>query len=82
MLSTKSNLDQLKIGSNKLTTRFYLDITQFSLISIAFIPLVPKFIVWYTTNELLLDKTFILFKLCFAISLIQLHFLAYQQDKR
>lgn len=74
MLATQCTLEQRKVGRTKASTRFYLDLSRFILIAFAFIPLVPKFIVWLTTNELLLDKTVIIYKLCFGISLVQLHF--------
>lgn len=74
MLATRCTLEQRKVGLTKATTRCYLDLSRFILIALAFVPLVPKFIVWFITNELVLDKTIILYKICFGISLVQLHF--------
>lgn len=74
MLATQCTLEQRKIGLTKATTGIYLDLSRFILIALAFVPLIPKFIVWFTTNELVLDKPIILYKICFGVSLIQLHF--------
>ena len=74
MLATQATLEQRKIGFTKATTGIYLDLSRFILILLACVPLIPKFIFWFTTNELLLDSTTILYKIVFGISLVQLHF--------
>lgn len=72
MIATQCTLEQRKVGLTKTSTRFHLDLSHFLLIALAFGPLVPKFIVWLTTNQL--DQTIVLYKLCFGLSLLQLHF--------
>lgn len=74
MLSSQSTLSQHRIGLQKSTTKFYLDITKFILISISFVPSIPRFIVWHTSNEQVLDKTIIFYNICLGLSLIQLNY--------
>lgn len=79
-LSIQCDLNQRKVGLLKCTTTCYLEISKFIIILIAIVPLLPKLMVWYTTNEFRLNLSTILFKICFTILLVQLHFKLNQRN--